>query len=388
MTDPEPTFYRATLDLEALGDLDNYNEHDAVFVITEDSIDPLSPEAVEAGWEIRAARASKAELAEWRQAYAELRHTTDRIRADLEAARAAWEAACGQAHAKLQDAWEEYRPVHEAIDRRRDEVEELRERDVQERARKAQAEAAAAQAAEDAELGARTWVVYEPEIDSWARKKHPEMYVPVVHVAGCSVTKGREDDPRDKEWNYVRAAGVEATITAGGPLAAQGSLTGERVPVKLCGRCKPEQTLRDAGLGHVFERWRDEVESIQPPMHPERHLKGKLGIQEWRTFSPRKSGYTLVQHETYRKEGSISEHEILLGWWDADREHLIADEDRLRWLERELPKNGFAVRRFNEPEKWGGRQNTQAVAVRRMTAGEIRRFKETTAAPAHIQELE
>lgn len=383
-TGAKPTYYKTDVDINVLNDLENFNRHDAVLLVTDEPVDPYGEDAVRE-WETRAARASAEELAEWRAAYDTLTETAAAAREKLAAAKAAWEKARSEVMADLHAAYAAYEHVHDTIDKRHDEVDALRQEAENEQERQEQAAQEAALAAQDAELGPRTWVIYRP--DTVDAKKTPDMFLPVIHVTGCPLTKGRASIEPESKWTYARKDDVTEAIRAGGILAANGRRTGKRAEVRLCGRCKPEATLREAGLGEVFEEWRAKVESVQEPMHPDRYIKTKLGLEgEWRGWGTTKSGYALVTPDTYRKEGCITEHEIMLGWWDAERESISSiDEDKLKRLEETLPERGYAVRWFNEPERWGGRPCTSAVAVRRMTKAEIRQRREDAAAQAAYQ---
>lgn len=380
-TPDEPAYYRTELDIDVLNDLDNFNREEAVHRITTRPVDPLSEDA-EDTWEIRAARATPEELAEWGKAYDTLKQRADTGAQMLATARAKWEADRAAALAELRAAYSDYEHVHDAIARRHEEVEELREKADAERQAAEQARLDAAQAAEDAELGPRTWVVHEISPGRWNsvdHKKAKDMFIPTVHVAGCPVTKGREDMEGEWAWQYARAGGVETIIQAGGPLASNGRpVKGSRAPVKMCGRCKPEASLRAAGLGDAMDAWQSEVDAIQPPMHPDRSIPKKLGLEgEWVNMYRKQDGYTIVSYKTYQQEGSITADEILIGWYDTEKarvtesDEAVAKQNRLAEI---LPDRGFAVRRFNEPKRFRSdeRECRAAVAVRRMTPGEIR----------------
>jgi hypothetical protein len=381
-TDPndKPTYYRTDMDVNALRHLEDFNRQEAVWHPTDQPVDPLSEDAVE-GWEIRAARATPEELAAWRQAYDRLVTTTDTIQADLDAARAAWEKAQEEATAALSRAYGEYRHVHDTIDQRHEEVQELRDQADEERQAAADAEAAARQAAEDAELGPRSWLIYEP--NSSSVKVAPDMMVPVIHLAGCPTTKRA----RDHRYVAARKAEVETVLLAGAPRYERGMPTPDRLPTKLCGRCKPGDSLHQA-LGHVYETWRDQVESVQEPAPKPEATAAALKLRdEWRTNQI--PGYTRVSDQYQRAEKLIETHEFLVGWYDPDRKSVIPNPEALERLEEILPGRGWAVRRIKEPQAFrvGDKWSDTGVAVRRMTKMEIRQRKEG-AAPAAVVDLE
>lgn len=385
----QPTYYRTTTDLDVLNDLDNFNRHDAVHVITDRPVDPYSEDAV-AEWEMRAARASEEELAEWRAAYDALVKTAAGASEKLAAAKAAWEKARQEALGELRAAYAAYEHVHDTIEKRHGEVEALRQEAENDRTRQEQAEADRAQAAEDAELGPRTWVIYElttVDANYYGKKKTPDMFLPMIHVAGCAVTKGREKYDHEKAWRYARAIDVRAAISAGGSLAANGRRTGKRAAVRMCGRCKPEESMRQAGLGDAYDEWRAETDVIQPPIPADRYLVKRLDLgDDWRGWSKQRSGFVPVHPDSYREKGAIAKHEFLLGWWDADRQTVDRHaQSRLAYLEQVLPGRGFAVRKFDEPKEYGGGECLSARAVRLMTPGEVRQHKEDAAELAQRQ---
>jgi hypothetical protein len=392
MTHPphDPAYYATELDLDVLDALDNFNRHDAVHVVTDRPVDPLSDDAVVEGYEIRVARATPEELAEWRSAYAALCQRAGAAADKLAAAKAAWEKARAEALGELHAAYADYEHVHDTIDKRHDEVQRLRGEAANEKTRAENAEAARRQAEEDAELGPRTWVIHElttVDANYFRRKKTPEMYLPTIHVAGCPVTDGRERYDYEVSWRYARAGEVEMTLRQGGQLASNGVRTERRAPARLCGRCKPEASLRAAGLGEAFEAWRAQADAVQPPRPLERYVPKKLGLEDEWFGGYRRPGYREVDVDTYVKEGAIHPYEVVIGWWTGER-WASGDplpEELLR-LEQILPERGVAVRRFNELERWGGKPFRAGVAVRYMTEGELRQRREDAAALAAHQE--
>ncbi|MFF9265901.1 hypothetical protein [Streptomyces longwoodensis] len=391
--DEQPRYYRVVALTELSDEMDEIAAEAGTWdgyahAVTGLEVDPYVASESEDSWEhLEAARANAEEHTLWSQAHETFTGEVKRAEEKLAAARAAWEQAQGIYTAALQDAWQDYAPTEAAIRERREEVVRMRERRAAEE-RQAKARAAQeAQAREDAELGARTWVTFEPELNPRGRKKSPDMYLPTIHLAGCPVTKGREDDRRDRQWHYARAGGVQALLLSGGPLASNGSLTGKRAPVRLCGRCKPHDGIRAAGLGAALDAWQAQVDAIQPPIPAERSLRKRLDLgADWRGWNKQRSGYVEVLPDTYREEGCVADYEFILGWWDAERQSLVPAEDRLTHLEQVLPDRGFAVRRFIEPKKFGGGLCQVGVAVRVMKTGEARQRREDAAALAAHQE--
>lgn len=394
-TPDEPVYYRTHVDIDTLHALDDFNDHDAVHVITPDPVDPLSDDATAEGLETAAARASAEELTEWGNAYDTLKQRAAAATRMLAIAQAKWETDRDAALTELRAAYAEYEHVHDTIERRHDEVDELRDKATAEAEAAEQARLDAAQAAEDAELGPRGWVIHAltPDLyNSYDHNKKPDMFIPTIHVAGCPVTKGREEDTTGyREWQYARVGAVAETLHAKGPLAKNACLTGELAPVKLCGRCKPEASLRAAGIGDAVDAWQAQVDAIQPPMPADRLIPKQLGLQdEWASRYQEKDGYIIVSYETYRKEGCITADEILIGWLDAtlnsvsESDEAVAMQNRLAEI---LPDRGFAVRRFNEPKRLrtDERESRAAVAVRRMRTGEIRQRQADAAATARYQ---
>ncbi|MFC4328293.1 hypothetical protein ACFPC0_10695 [Streptomyces andamanensis] len=380
MTDtPEPAYWRVDNDAELLYSLDGLNEDEVVHSITGDQ--PVDP--MDTGEDflrpLEAARATPDELTQWHQAHASLKLTVFKADEALEAARAAWEAAQKAHHNVLKAAWEAYEPTDRVIAGRRDEVNEMRDKAEQELREAAQE----AKDKEDAELGPRTWVTYEPNVA--LVKNSPDMAVPVIHLAGCKVTEGREDYTYKDEYRYARKDDVEVVLLKGAPRYARGRATPDRLPTKLCGRCKPHESLHEA-LGETYEEWRRELESIQEPAPTHAGMAGVLGLKdEWRRYKT--DGYTVTSSTYYREENLIEPYEELIGWYDGEREVVVPNEEKLARLEEILPGRGFAVRRVKSPAAFhtGKEWSDTAVAVRRLTKAEKRQRKEDAAATARFR---
>jgi hypothetical protein len=380
----KPKYYRLHSDSSVSDVLDNINDDDMVHAITDMEVDPY--DTGEGYYDQHAVRASDEERAAWAKAYetftAELQRADDK----LAAARAAWESAQSRHWAAFQDAWTDYAPTDAALTARRDEVVEMR-REAEEEERRAEARAAQeAQDREDAELGPRTWVTFTPRIRE--TKVAPDMMVPVIHVAGCTVTKGHENLSYPNAYKYARKAEVQEVLLAGAFRYARGRATADRLPTKLCGRCKPGESLHKA-LGAVYEDWLEAVESTQDPMPTTKGMASALGLKdEWRSY--RTPGYTVMSSKFYRDEKLIEPYEEMIGWYNPDTGTVVPNAEALARLEEILPGRGFAVRRVKEPARYGvgDKECESAVAVRRMTKAEIRRRKEGGATPAAVVNLE
>lgn len=376
----QPTYYQTKDDIDTLGDVDG-GAYEAVEFITDQRVEDPLDQGNSGDWGgIAVARATEAERAEWTAAYGKLTERAGKIQANLDAARGAWEQAQGVYTAELRDAYADYQPVNDLITARIEEVYKLREEAHQE-AEKARARAAVeAQAKEDAELGARAWVTHHPT--AMSAKTAPDMLVPVVHNAGCSVTKGGEDRSYQNEYRYARAADVRKVLEEGGPEMFRGHATGATLFTRLCGRCKPEASLREA-LGEYFDNWLVKAESVQKPMPTSNGMPKALGLaDEWLDAYRKKDGYLLVSNRYYAQENLVEPYETLIGWAVVgERGNTVSSEhpEKLDALFTKLPKRGFAVRRIKEPQAYGppfaGTDSKKSVAVRRMTAHEIRQAK-------------
>lgn len=160
---PDPTYYETDTDIDALHETGVNDEDSVTYVTDERWADPLDEGDTDDWRGQSVAAATPEEHAEWRAAYGTFTSAVDKAKEKLEHARAAWKAAQGIATAQIRDAVNEYRPTHEAIERRVEAVEKLREEArLAELARKAQA-AADAQAAEDAEQAAKEEFKVVPE---------------------------------------------------------------------------------------------------------------------------------------------------------------------------------------------------------------------------------
>ncbi|MFE2934899.1 hypothetical protein [Streptomyces sp. NPDC059278] len=377
----QPTYYKTKKDdVDTLNDVDGHGYESVEFITDQRVEDPLD-QGYSDNWEgIAVARATEAERTEWTAAYGKLTERAGKIQDKLDAARGAWEQAQGVYTDELRDAYADYRPVNDLIAARTEEVDKLREEAHQE-AEKARARAAVeAQAKEDAELGARAWVTHHP--NSMSAKTAPDMLVPVVHNAGCSVTKGGEDRSYQNEYRYARAADVRKVLEEGGPEMSRGRATGATLPARLCGRCKPEASLREA-LGEYFENWLVKAESVQKPMPTLQGMPKALGLaDEWLDAYRKKDGYNLVSNKYYAQEKLVEPYETLVGWVVVgEKGNTVSSKhpEKLDALFAKLPARGFAVRRVREPQVYGpkvaGADAKTAVAVRRMTAHEIRQAK-------------
>jgi len=378
-----PKYYRIHASTAVSDVLDGINEDDLVHALTDLEVDPM--DVGEDYYEEHAARATDEERATWGKAYETFTAEIQRADDNLSAARAAWETAQGLHSAAIEDAWNDYAPTDAAVTERRDEVVEMR-LEAEAAERRAQAQAAQdAQDREDAELGPRTWVTYTPYRRSV--KVAPDMMVPVIHVAGCKVTGGHEHLPYANEYKEARRPQVEEVLLAGAFRYARGSATTDKLPTKLCGRCKPQESLHKA-LGTVYDDWLEGVESIQDPMPTEKGMATALKLKdEWRTRQT--PGYSLVSDKYQRAENLIEPHEVLIGWYDPDRNSILPNEPALERLLEILPDRGFAARRIKEPAAFraGDKISDTGVAVRRLTKAEIRRRKEGTG-PAAVVDLE
>lgn len=394
MTDPNPTFYKTATDINSLVGYD-INDEALTYITHEICADPLAEGdgSERSYWgQNPVVRATPEELAQWTAAYNQFTADKYKIEAQLDAALAAWEAAQGIASAQMQDAWAAYQPTHAALESREAEVQEMRDAADAADLERRQAEARAAQEAEDRELGPRTWVIHTP--DPYARRGgSAESKRTVIHLAGCPVTRGQEFAPHS-EYSFARAADAQAALLAEGPMMTVGERKGERLPTKLCGKCKPHAAL-EAALGDTYREWRKQAESVQQPMPRDRTTWPKaLGLADrWngRNDGHDRAGYTEVSAKYEREEKIIAPHETLIGWL------LPPVEDGAKWtvsgsneaeldaLIQELPARGYAARRHPLPkafrEKPEGKLSTLSVAVRRMTAHEIRQYKETGALP-------
>lgn len=367
----EPTYYRVQLSLDLGEALEDINEDDAVHFLTDKEVDPYDAgDDWHAEW---AVRASKEEHADWTRAYETFSANVKRAKEKLNAARDAWEQAQGVFRATLEDVWQGYAPTDAAITNRYEEVETMRlERDKEERAAEARA-AQEAQDREDAELGPRTWVVFHPS--SSEAKAAPDMMVPVIHLAGCKVTEGREDLPYSSSWKYTRPSEVEKVLLKGAPRCSRGMPTTEMLPTKLCGRCKPQESLRQA-LGEVYESWQEEQDNRREPMPTAKGLPGALKLQnEWGNY--RTPGYSAMSDKYYRAEGLIEADELMVGWYVPEKDAIMPNEQALERLVKILPARGFIARRVKEPRAFSrdGKMSDSGVAVRRMTRAEIRQHK-------------
>jgi hypothetical protein len=390
----EPTYYRLDTD-NRIGDiLDDFNEEDTVHFVTDKVVDPY--DTGDDYYDEHAARATTEEHAAWKGAYETFASEIKRADDNLATARAMWEKAQAVHSAAYEDAWNDYASTDAVIYERQNEVVDMRrQREADER----EAEARAAQEAkdrEDAELGPRTWVTYHPS--SMYNKVRPDMMVPVIHLAGCKLTRGAEDRPYSNEYRYARKEQVQETLLAGAYRYERGRKTTDKLPTKLCGRCKPHESLRKA-LGAVYDEWLAKVESTQEEMPTAKGAAAALGLKdEWHGWN--KSGFTYQSAKYYREEKLIEPHEELVGWFDRDRNVVVPNAEKLAYLEQVLPERGFAVRRVPEPARYYKPEGTMcetAVAVRRMTKAEIRQRKEDAAAlarhrensgPAAVQNLE
>ncbi|MFI0967121.1 hypothetical protein ACH4S8_37905 [Streptomyces sp. NPDC021080] len=381
MTD-EPIYYRVHGDTDLSDYLNGFNDDEVVYAITDKAVDPM--DTGDDWYAEEAARASKDEHTVWAKAYETFTSEVNRATSNLEAARAAWEKAQAVHSAALEDAWNDYAPTDTAVTARRDEVREMRREAEKE---KVQVEIRAAQEAqdrEDAELGPRTWVAFHPNLRS--HKVSPDMMVPVIHVAGCKVTKGGEHLPYGNEYRYERKPEVEGTLLAGAPRYERGRATSDRLPTKLCGRCKPHSSLH-AALGEVYEGWLAGVESIQEPMPTTAGVPAALKLSdEW--CSRTSPGFTVQSAKYYLEEKLVEPYEVMISWILPDAKTVTANPEKLAYLEQVLPGRGFAVRRVQEPKIYRNPDGTMcetAVVVRRMTKAEIRQRKQDAAETARFQ---
>lgn len=392
-TPDRPRYYRVHTETENSDTLDEVvdNEDGYPRALTDLEVDPYDPGDSDSWAEEDAARASEEERQLWNSAYATFTGAVERAEETLETARAAWEQAQGVYRGALEDAWQEYAPADTAIGERVEEVRRMR-REREEEQRQAEARAAQeAQDAEDRELGPRTWVTYHPQVREV--KVAPDMMVPVIHLAGCPVTKGRENVESSRvyaNYRYARKDAVQATLLEGAPRYARGRATEERLPTKLCGRCKPQESLRQA-LGTVFEDWQEERDNERPPMPSIKGMPSALKLNdEWGHY--RTPGYRVMSDKYYRDEDLIRADEVLIGWYDPAKETIVANEEALERLMQILPDRGFNVRRVNEPQRYGmgDRLSHYGVAVSRMTAAERRRHQEGAApvAAGNVVDLE
>lgn len=399
MTDPNPTFYKTSAFYKTATDinsLDGYgiNDEALTYITHEICADPLAEgDGSERHYwgQNSAVRATPEELAQWTAAYNQFTADKYKIEAQLEAARAAWEAAQGIASAQMQDAWDAYQPTHAALESREAEVGEMRDAAAAAARERRQSEARAAQEAEDRELGPRTWVIHTP--DPYARRGSAESKRTVIHLAGCPLTRGQEF-ARHSEYSFARAADAQAALLAEGPMMTVGERKGERLLTKLCGKCKPHVAL-EAALGDTYREWLKQAESVQQPMPRDRTTWPKaLGLADrWngRNLGNDRAGYTEVAAKYEREEKIIAPHETLIGWLlpptDENGKWVVSgsNEAELDALIQELPARGYAARRHPLPkafrEKPEGKLSTSSVAVRRMTAHEIRQYKETGTLP-------
>lgn len=376
-TPPDPRYIRIAWDIDTLTDLEKFNEEEAILHPTgEIHAGPLSEDAVNEDREIVAARATREEEEQWLLAHQQLRVAANRAHEKLDAARAEWEQAQGRHSGALQDAYNDYRPVQEAIYARLTESEKILGQHEQQERERRRRETEAAQAAEDAALGPRLWVVVQR--DAYGPKS-PDMLVPIVHLVQCPTFQGvyyRKE---------LRAPAVLDIIQRGGPELRRGAKTGKTLHTKLCGRCKPADSLR-AHLGDLlpnFERWLEEVDALQPPRPTEAQLK-KV-IDPWLQYRRGGDGYNLANSDQYRALRLIEPHEELVGWvrWPSEGtlRYLATDApERLAHLIESLPAQGYVARYFTDLGAVADEPCKSAVAVRRMTPGERRRFAADKAA--------
>ncbi|MFF7198315.1 hypothetical protein ACFZAM_31985 [Streptomyces sp. NPDC008079] len=317
------------------------------------------------------ARVSTDEHTQWQKDYDAARKAVSGIQEALETARLAWETARRAAAEQLAGVWEEYRPTHGTIAERVKEATALVEAEDARlhelRARKADE----AKAAEDAVLGPQTWSAYLPV--GQASKVAPDMFVPVLHLTGCQVLRGR-DDQEYRAYRRLRAGEARDVLLGGGPETARGHMTGRTLPTRLCGRCKPAASLRDA-LGDVFDTWQAEVDSLQPPLPQKLKIVGNQLRKILPDYIPEhtlaKSGYTLSPTtHTYRDVKTIEPYEALIGWYDAAKKYITREEpERLRALFDTLPDHGWSVRSITGEATGKG---SPLVAIRKMTPAEIK----------------
>jgi hypothetical protein len=387
MTTDEPTQYAKVCDDIGIVESDAIPDY-VLHVAEEGTVDPLGHEAVDAGsWEVRAARVTPAERAQWLKDYATMKQETDAATAHLEAARKVWEAAQKTTAAKVIAAWEDYQHVHELIKRRMKDVEALRDAEDERQYAEERKAAAEAKAAEDAELGPQTWAAFFPR--SGKVKTAADMYVPVLHLAGCSVLGGREYVSYSNSCQLLRATEVRRTLLEGGPETSRERRTGRTLPTKLCGRCKPQQSLHEE-LGEVYDTWQAETDAIQPPLPSQ----SKYIDQQFRKILPKYlplyhhkvDGYSQVSDSKYREKELIKPYEVLIGWYGHLRKSIVPNPERLEALFETLPDHGWAVRHVKSP--WPGEENQLiAVAVRKMTVAEIRQHAADKATGEQVMEI-
>jgi hypothetical protein len=378
--DQNPTaYYRTIFDTDTLYELDDFNAYDAVLAATEQTVPggPTGDDALNKNGEMTLAQATEDEARQWWAAYARLRSAAAIATQELEAAERIWKAARDAANAKLLAAYDAYKPTHEAIERRMSDADDVRNAADAVTATKRAAAAQAEQAAEDNQLGPRRWVVKQVT-DPYGVKKAPDMYVPTVHLADCPTLHAKPGTP-------LRAMATFQKIREGAPEARSGrKQPGTHLHTRLCGRCKPEASLREA-IGEEFDQWLTEAESVQPPAPSLKVLQRELSAKiPWVDTPARRDGYCYVGADLYRKHSKVAEHELLLGWIthteDGRRRVTNTEPDKLAALYDLLPPLGFAVRPLTEPNlDWRGndqggeeRISPSAVAIRRMTAGERR----------------
>jgi hypothetical protein len=393
MTTEEPQYIKINTDINSLYDVDIPEGDDVLFVPTDKIVaDPVERADDDRAYfaaydENNVARATVAERLDWSKAYHRFYTEVETAQAEWELAEAAYEKAEQRRAEHLTAAWESYRPTQEVIGQRIGEVHELREAAYQAEQQRIHDKAIADQVAEDAELGPRTWAVYQ-KTDTYDTKK-PDMMVPVLHLAGCSVLKGQEDTKLSYRSDYrrLRIAEAHEILLTGGPEMARAGVygygrTGRYLHTKLCGRCKPHDSLR-AELGEVFDGWLAEVDSVQPPLPTEKKVLSELTaiLQPWFTHNA-DEGFTLASDKKYREVGRIEPFETLVGWGTTltaggKRRSLIESPEKLAEIEEILPKHGWAVRRFIDIwDKKNDVECTSSVAIRRMTKAEIRAMKE------------
>jgi hypothetical protein len=390
----EPQYIKISTDADSLYDADVPGGDDVLFVPTDQIVtDPVGRTDDGSVYladydEDNVARATLEERFAWSVAHHRFSTEYEAAEAEWRLAEAAYEKAKERLAKSLTAAWEGYRSTQEAIGQRIEEVQELREAAYQAEQQRIHDKAIADQVAEDAELGPRTWAVWQ-NTETYGAKK-PDMMVPMLHLAGCSVLRGREDVKLSyrSDVRRLRIAEAHEILLTGGPEMARAGVhgygrTGRYLHTKLCGRCKPHDSLREE-LGEVFDGWLYEVESVQPPLPTEKKVLSELTaiLQPW-FFHDADEGFTMASDEKYREAGRIEPFETLVGWGSAftaasgDRRRSLAESpEKLAEIEEILPKHGWAVRRFIDI--WDKKNDVEcitSVAVRKMTKAEIRARK-------------
>jgi hypothetical protein len=253
-----------------------------------------------------------------------------------------------------------------------------REREWAEQERQSEAEWAAMQTAEDARLADED-ARYGPRL--FARTPMPPAKIP-ARERPYDYTHGH---PKSRYWVLHRIGCRHAAKTGAQQLRIGPALERYARGSGLCGRCAPEPLLAQ---DPSYPARRRERESVPVPI-THRQMEGIVReIGRWWSYPyAARIGFSMVDYRIPEQRAALglAPGETLIGWNDRSglEGHLrqshggglrpIPDEPRAELAELLTAKDDWAVRELAEHPEYAG-----FLAVRRLTAAELRETKENT----------